>query len=74
MVNHYSPTRQFSNCKRQVYCGSSSAVERRLPKPDVAGSIPVSRSILSNNDVYIRCSTTLSVVFPATVTVTVCVT
>ncbi len=24
--------------------GSSSAVERRLPKPDVAGSIPVSRS------------------------------
>jgi Tfp pilus assembly protein PilF len=26
--------------------GSSSAVERRLPKPDVAGSIPVSRSSL----------------------------
>ncbi len=25
-------------------CGSSSAVERGLPKPDVAGSIPVSRS------------------------------
>ncbi len=27
--------------------GSSSAVERQLPKLDVAGSIPVSRSILS---------------------------
>src|SRR5207248_5339330 len=27
--------------------GSSSAVERRLPKPDVAGSIPVSRSSFS---------------------------
>jgi hypothetical protein len=26
--------------------GSSSAVERELPKLDVAGSIPVSRSIL----------------------------
>src|SRR6185369_17779953 len=28
--------------------GSSSAVERQLPKLDVAGSIPVSRSINSN--------------------------
>src|SRR6185437_14399083 len=27
--------------------GSSSAVERQLPKLDVAGSIPVSRSMLS---------------------------
>jgi hypothetical protein len=27
--------------------GSSSAVERQLPKLDVAGSIPVSRSIFS---------------------------
>jgi hypothetical protein len=27
--------------------GSSSAVERQLPKLDVAGSIPVSRSIIS---------------------------
>jgi hypothetical protein len=26
------------------HCGSSSAVERKLPKLDVAGSIPVSRS------------------------------
>jgi hypothetical protein len=26
--------------------GSSSAVERQLPKLDVAGSIPVSRSII----------------------------
>ena len=26
------------------FCGSSSAVERRLPKPKVAGSNPVSRS------------------------------
>ena len=29
-----------------VLSGSSSAVERQLPKLDVAGSIPVSRSIL----------------------------
>ena len=29
--------------------GSSSAVERQLPKLDVAGSIPVSRSIVSNS-------------------------
>ena len=29
-----------------VVGGSSSAVERQLPKLDVAGSIPVSRSIL----------------------------
>jgi hypothetical protein len=28
--------------------GSSSAVERQLPKLDVAGSIPVSRSIFPN--------------------------
>jgi hypothetical protein len=28
--------------------GSSSAVERQLPKLDVAGSIPVSRSILQH--------------------------
>jgi hypothetical protein len=28
--------------------GSSSAVERQLPKLDVAGSIPVSRSIFFN--------------------------
>ena len=28
-------------------CGSNSAVECQLPKLDVAGSIPVSRSILS---------------------------
>jgi hypothetical protein len=28
--------------------GSSSAVERQLPKLDVAGSIPVSRSIISS--------------------------
>jgi hypothetical protein len=28
--------------------GSSSAVERQLPKLDVAGSIPVSRSIILN--------------------------
>jgi hypothetical protein len=30
--------------------GSSSAVERQLPKLDVAGSIPVSRSINSRHD------------------------
>jgi hypothetical protein len=30
-----------------VLSGSSSAVERQLPKLDVTGSIPVSRSILS---------------------------
>lgn len=30
-----------------LLCGSSSAVERRLPKPKVAGSNPVSRSKLS---------------------------
>ena len=29
-------------------CGSSSVVERKLPKLDVAGSIPVSRSIASH--------------------------
>jgi hypothetical protein len=29
--------------------GSSSAVERQLPKLDVTGSIPVSRSIISKN-------------------------
>jgi hypothetical protein len=29
--------------------GSSSAVERQLPKLDVAGSIPVSRSIKSSS-------------------------
>ena len=28
-----------------LFGGSSSAVERQLPKLDVAGSIPVSRSI-----------------------------
>ena len=33
-----------SLCDR--FRGSSSAVERQLPKLDVAGSIPVSRSIL----------------------------
>jgi hypothetical protein len=31
-----------------VSSGSSSAVERQLPKLDVAGSIPVSRSILDS--------------------------
>ena len=31
--------------------GSSSAVERQLPKLDVAGSIPVSRSRIPNNSV-----------------------
>ena len=30
----------------QQQSGSSSAVERQLPKLDVAGSIPVSRSII----------------------------
>jgi hypothetical protein len=30
-------------------CGSSSAVERELPKLDVAGSIPVSRSNLAHD-------------------------
>jgi hypothetical protein len=30
--------------------GSSSAVERQLPKLDVAGSIPVSRSIFCCSD------------------------
>ena len=38
------------------YCrllsGSSSAVERQLPKLDVAGSIPVSRSILEFSRVF----------------------
>ncbi len=29
--------------------GSNSVVESRLPKPLVAGSIPVSRSIFSNH-------------------------
>lgn len=34
-----------SDCVKIVpLCGSSSAVERRLPKPKVAGSNPVSRS------------------------------
>ena len=31
---------------RDVSCGNSSVVERILPKDDVAGSIPVSRSFL----------------------------
>jgi hypothetical protein len=33
-----------SNIKSKHYCGSNSAVECQLPKLDVAGSIPVSRS------------------------------
>jgi hypothetical protein len=36
--------------------GSSSAVERGLPKPDVAGSIPVSRSILPFSGGYFSSS------------------
>jgi hypothetical protein len=38
------PRRRFGLCVLLV-SGSSSAVERQLPKLDVAGSIPVSRSI-----------------------------
>ena len=34
-------------CHLEPPSGSSSAVERQLPKLDVAGSIPVSRSIFS---------------------------
>jgi hypothetical protein len=34
-------------CNYVALSGSSSAVERQLPKLDVAGSIPVSRSNLS---------------------------
>ena len=37
----------FGLSYNQQPCGSSSAVERQLPKLDVAGSIPVSRSIFS---------------------------
>jgi hypothetical protein len=37
-----SAARDLSDC---AVSGSSSAVERQLPKLDVAGSIPVSRSI-----------------------------
>ena len=33
--------------KGRFQCGSSSVVERQLPKLNVAGSIPVSRSINS---------------------------
>ena len=36
-----------SVCPSSCPSGSSSAVERQLPKLDVAGSIPVSRSIIS---------------------------
>ena len=35
-----------------VLSGSSSAVERQLPKLDVAGSIPVSRSIFTTVNSY----------------------
>ena len=35
-----------------VSSGSSSAVERQLPKLDVAGSIPVSRSIFLHHTHY----------------------
>ena len=35
---------------KQDLCGSSSMVERQLPKLNVAGSSPVSRSILLDRD------------------------
>jgi hypothetical protein len=35
---------EFGTVYNQPHSGSSSAVERQLPKLDVAGSIPVSRS------------------------------
>src|SRR6266852_9024436 len=40
--------------------GSSSMVEHRLPKPGVAGSIPVSRSILSGLPSFVFTGETLS--------------
>ena len=43
----FSGNQEVQCCVRfNVQSGSSSAVERQLPKLDVAGSIPVSRSSL----------------------------
>jgi hypothetical protein len=44
--------------------GSSSAVERQLPKLDVAGSIPVSRSIFQELSYFMTAWTPPPNVFP----------
>ena len=52
--------------------GSSSAVERRLPKPDVAGSIPVSRSKLFQRFLYLSSHRLKRAVFRCEVNVRLC--
>ena len=41
-------------------CGRSSMVERRLPKPDVAGSIPVARSKFQTANLFCSKVSTLA--------------
>jgi hypothetical protein len=48
---------QCGNMGEATLGGSSSAVERQLPKLDVAGSIPVSRSISLSDSSISRDST-----------------